>query len=157
MILLQLLKVICISYSSVLSSLKDDIKDVSVTVGEPATILCKILKRDTNYSISWKIGEEKYSCNVINGDSTNIHCSTNDTHSVLNVDNTNLLGAGMYSVQCILQQMIPSLFLEDSSFLYEFRHDITKTATLMIMNNTNDSGEYNYTSLVPVVGRVKIW
>ena len=32
-------------------------------------------------------------------DSTNIHCSTNDTHSVLNVDNTNLLGAGMYSVQ----------------------------------------------------------
>ena len=92
---------------------------------------------------------------MINGDSTNIriHCSTNDTHSVLNVDNTYLLGAGMHSVQCILQQMIPSLFLEDSSFLSEFTNDITKTATLMILNNTN-SGEY-----IPVwfpVGRGKV-
>ena len=92
----------------------------NVTIGEPATFYCSILKRDTDFNITWKIdNNEEYICDRYSTDSSdsNIFCSFNDSLSVLH---TGSLGTGTHTVQCVLQQIIPENFTSDDSFLAEF-------------------------------------
>ena len=107
---------------TVLSTLAEEIGNVSVTVGEPATFYCSILKRDTVFNITWRIDNNEYICDrysTVSSDS-NIFCSFNDSLSVLQIKDTGSLGTGTHTVQCALQQIIPENFTSDDSFLAEF-------------------------------------
>ena len=78
----------------------------------------------------WRISNVTY--NVTYDCVDGIHCSVNESHSVLHVDNTESLGPGNYTVQCKLQQILPANFTVDESFLAEFGDDIVKEGTFNI-------------------------
>ena len=94
----------------------------NVTIGEPATFYCSILKHDTDFIITWRIDNNEYICDRYSTDSSdsNIFCSFNDSLSVLQIKDTDSLGTGTHTVQCVLQQIIPENFTSDDSFLAEF-------------------------------------
>ena len=116
---------------TVLSTL---IGDVSETVGELATFYCSILKRDTDFNITWRVGNNEYICDRYSTDSSdsNIFCSFNDSLSVLQIKDTGSLGTGIHTVQCALQQIIPENFTSDGSFLAEFGDNVTREAVLTV-------------------------
>ena len=114
------------SQNAVLSTLTGEIEDVIVNNGETATFVCNILTYDTDYNIVWRIDNVTYDC----GDG--IHCSK--SHSVLQVNDTDSLETGSYSVECVLQHMISSNFTTDDSFLPEFGDDIVKEGTLHVIS-----------------------
>ena len=77
----------------VLSTLAEDVVvAVPVSVGMVATVTCKIIKEDTDFSISWRMDDQK----VCDEDTptNDITCSTNATHGVLQLENTTSLGVG---------------------------------------------------------------
>ena len=116
------------SFNAVLSTLAGKIEDVTITIGEAATFVCNILTYDTDYNIVWRISNVTYNVtyNCVDG----IHCSVNESHSVLHVDNTESLGPGSYRVLCTLRQILPANFTTDGSFLAEFGNDIVREGTL---------------------------
>ena len=117
----------------VLSTLAEEIGNVSVTVGEPATFYCGVLKRDTDFNITWRIDNNEYICdryNTVSSDS-NIFCSFNDSLSVLQIKDTGSLG-GTHTVQCVLQQIIPENFTSDGSFLAGFGDNVVMEAVLTV-------------------------
>ena len=106
-----------------------------VTLGDRATLYCNVLKQDTDFSISWRIGSDEYTCDGSHdADHTNFHCSVNATHSVLQIEYSTTLGARSHRVQCIMRQIFPQVFIEDPSFLPMFSADITRETTLVILN-----------------------
>ena len=105
-----------------------------ITVGKPATSYCGVLKRDTDFNITWRIDNTEYICdryNTVSSDS-NIFCSFNDSLSVLQIKDTGSLGTGTYTVQCVLQQIIPENFTSDGSFLAEFGDNVVREAVLTV-------------------------
>ena len=118
------------SHSAVVSTLSDDIENVSVALGEPATLSCPIMKWDTNYTIRWEFDGDEYNCDRSD---TNIYCSTTDDDvSTLHIKNTTLLGVGIYRAQCILRPNIPKKFMADCGSIPGLCDDITREATLEI-------------------------
>ena len=110
-----LLLCIILSLNTVLSTL-NEIEDASVTIGDPATFTCYAAKGDTDFSISWKVDDEVYTCDASDTSSENIHCfMMNDTVSVLRIENTTTLATMSHTVECILRHTIPTKFLEDCS------------------------------------------
>ena len=98
-----------------------------IIAGQAATFVCNILTYDTDYNIVWRIDNVTYDC----GD--DIHCSMNKSHSVLQINNTDSLEAGSYTVECVLQHMISANFTTDDSFLPEFGDDIVREGTLHVI------------------------
>ena len=94
---------------------KDAVVAVPVSVGTVATVTCKIIKEDTNFSISWRMDDQK----VCDEDTPtdDITCFTNATHSVLQLESTTSLSVGSHTVECVLEQEIDQLFRDDPSFL----------------------------------------
>ena len=119
---------------TVLSTLAEEIGNVSVTVGEPATFYCSILKHDTDFNITWRIDNNEYICDGYSTDSSdsNIFCSFNDSLSVLQIKDTDPLGAGTYTLQCALQQIIPVNFTSADSFLAGFGDNVVREAVLTV-------------------------
>ena len=118
-----------------MSALSGEIGDVSVATGEPATFVCNALKRDTDFSISWKVEGETYTCGGTDTSSDNIHCyMKNETACVLKIENTAALDIRSHSVECILQNFVPENFREDCVSLPRGSCDVTKSATLEISN-----------------------
>ena len=103
-------------YLLVLSTLAEDaVVAAPVSVGTVAVITCKIIKEDTNFSISWRMDNQ----NVCNEDTPtdDITCFTIATHGVLQLENTISLGVGSHTVECVLEQdIIDPLFRGDPSF-----------------------------------------
>ena len=130
------------SHSAVVSTLSDDIENVSVTLGEPATLSCPIMKWDTDYRIMWKLelDEDEYNCDQSD---TNIFCSTTDDDvSTLHIKNTALLGVGTHRAQCILRPDIPEEFKDDCISMPGLCDVITREATLEIrMKESSVFGE----------------
>ena len=102
----------------------------NVTIGEPATFYCSILKHDTDFITTWRIDNNEYICDGYSTDSSdsNIFCSFNDSLSVLQIKDTDFLGTGTYTVQCALQQIIPENFTSDDSFLAGFGDNVVREA-----------------------------
>ena len=121
---------------TVLSNLSNVVSPaVPVTVGDRATLHCNVLTQDTDFAISWGIGSDEYTCDRSHdADHTNIQCSVNTTHSVLQIEYSTTLGARSHRVQCIMRQIFPQEFIEDPSFLPMFSADITRETTLVILN-----------------------
>ena len=126
-----LLLCIVLSLNTVLSTL-NEIEDASVTIGDPATFTCYAAKGDTDFSISWKVDDEVYTCDASDTNSENIHCFImNDTVSVLRIDNTTTLATMSHTVECILRHTIPTKFLGDCSLLPAPQcDDVIRSATL---------------------------
>ena len=114
---------------TVLSTLAQ-IEDASVTIGDPATFTCNAERRDTGFSISWKVDEVPYTCGPSNANSDNIHCSMNEDSSELKIENTTSLGVGSYTVECILQHTIPSEFQGDCP---TYCMNVTESVTLNVV------------------------
>ena len=122
--------------STVLSALSGEIGDVSVAAGERATFVCNALKRDTNFSISWKVDGETFNCGGTDTSSDNIHCyMDNETASVLQIENTAALDVGSHAVQCILENDVLGNFREDCVSLPRGSCNVTKNATLRISSS----------------------
>ena len=121
---------------TVLSNLSNVVSPaVPVTVGDRATLHCNVLTQDTDFAISWGIGSDEYTCDRSHdADHTNIQCSVNATHSVLQIEYSTTLGARNHRVQCIMRQIFPQEFIEDPSFLPMFSADITRETSLVILN-----------------------
>ena len=114
-----------------LSTLAEDaVVAALVSVGTVATVTCKIIKEDTNFSISWRVDDQK----VCDEDTPtdDITCSTNATHGVLQLENTTSLGVGNHKVECVLEQDIDPLFIEDPSFEDEYEAVVVRSGVLEI-------------------------
>ena len=99
----------------VLSTLAEDaVVAAPVSVGTVAVVTCKIIKEDTNFSISWRVDGQNV-CDV-DMPTDDITCFTIATHGVLQLENTTSLGVGNHPVECVLEQDIDPLFIEDPSF-----------------------------------------
>ena len=115
-----------------LSTLAEDaVVAAPVSVGTVATVTCKIIKEDTNFSISWRVDDQK----VCDEDTPtdDITCSTNATHGVLQLENTTSLGVGNHKVECVLEQDIDPLFIEDPSFEDEYEAVVVRSGVLEIL------------------------
>ena len=121
-------------------------KNVSATLGQAAQITCQFLKQNSNITIIWLVNDREYSCDEpeILSDVT---CSLNDTYSVLQIENTAVLGLGAHLVQCVLQQNIPQRFLDDPSFRTEFSKNNTMSTTLTVVG----AGELCYVNKRPIL------
>ena len=64
---------------------------------------------------------------------TLFQCDIVGNASVLQIVNTNVLGAGTHEVECILQPNIHQNYTNDVSFRSKFNENITRTATLEVM------------------------
>ena len=120
---------------TVLSTLAQ-IEDASVPIGDPANFTCNAERRDTGYSISWKVDEVPYTCgpsDALDANSDNIHCSMNEDSSELKIESTTSLGVGSYTVECILQHTIPSKFQGDCP---TYCTDVTESVTLNVVAET---------------------
>ena len=117
---------------TVLSTLAQ-IEDASVAIGDPANFTCNAERRDTGFSISWKVDEVPYTCDASDASTDNIHCSMNEDSSELKIENTTSLGVESYTVECILQHTIPSEFQGDCS---TFCANVTQSATLNVVAET---------------------
>ena len=104
---------------------------VPVSVGTVATVTCKITKEDTNFSISWRVDDQK----VCDEDTPtdDITCFTIATHGVLLSENTISLGVGSHTVECVLEQDIDPLFIEDPSFEDEYEAVVIRSGVLEIL------------------------
>ena len=112
----------------VLSTLAEDaVVAAPVSVG---TVTCKIIKEDTNFSISWRMDGQK----VCDEDTPtdDITCFTNATHGVLQLENTTSLGVGNHKVECVLEQDIDPLFIEDPSFEDDYEAVVVSSGVLEI-------------------------
>ena len=126
---------------TVLSTLADDnITNISVTIGEPATFSCNFERRDTDFNIIWKVGELEYPCNNLPMDSE-FKCNKSGNAGVLQIADTTVVGAGTYIVQCILQPTIDQKYKIDPSFQPQFSENIIRTATLEVVGITSTMGE----------------
>ena len=115
----------------VLSTLAEDaVVAAPVSVGTVATVTCKIIKEDTNFSISWRVDDQK----VCDEDTPtdDITCSTNATHGVLQLENTTSLGVGNHKVECVLEQEIEPSFRGDPSFEDEYEAVVVRSGVLEI-------------------------
>ena len=118
---------------TVLSTLADDnISNITVTTGDPATFSCEFLRRDTDFNITWKIRGFEYPCDSLQKDS-GVQCYIAGNASVLQIVNTTVLGTGTHEVECILQPNIHQNYTNDVSFQSELNENITRTATLEVM------------------------
>ena len=116
----------------VLSTLAEDaVVAALVSVGTVATVTCKIIKEDTNFSISWRVDDQK----VCDEDTPtdDITCSTNATHGVLQLENTTSLGVGNHKVECVLEQEIEPSFRGDPSFEDEYEAVVVSSGVLEIL------------------------
>ena len=115
-----------------LSTLAEDaVVAVPVSVGTVAMVTCKIIKKDTNFSISWRMDGRK----VCDEDTPtdDITCFTNATHGVLQLENTTSLGVGNHTVECVLEQEIEPSFIEDPSFEDEYEAVVVRSGVLEIL------------------------
>ena len=140
---------IVLSLNTVLSTL-NEIEDASVTIGDPATFTCYAAKGDTDFSISWKVDDEVYTCDASDTSSENIHCfMMNDTVSVLRIDNTTTLATMSHTVECMLRHSIPTKFLEDCSLPPAPEcDDVIRSATLNLeptIVSTSESNTHTHT------------
>ena len=127
---------------TVLSTLADDdVNNISVTVGNTATFSCKFEKRDTNFSIIWKVGRSEYCSNNMSMIPDVIICSVKGNTSFLQITDTSVTGAGTHEVQCIFQPDIDPRYIMDPSFQSEFNNGDTRTATLEVIGITSTMGE----------------
>ena len=143
-----LLLCIVLSLNTVLSTL-NEIEDASVTIGDPATFTCYAAKGDTDFSISWKVDDEVYTCDASDTSSENIHCfMMNDTVSVLRI-NTTTLATMSHTVECILRQTIPPEFLGNCSLPPAPQcDDVIRSATLNLeptIVSTSESNTHTHT------------
>ena len=114
-----------------LSTLAEDVVvAVPVSVGMVATVTCKIIKEDTDFSISWRMDDQK----VCDEDTPtdDITCFTNATHGVLQLESTTSLSVGSHTVECVLEQEIDQLFRDDPSFLKEYEAVVVRSGVLEI-------------------------
>ena len=140
---------IVLSLNTVLSTL-NEIEDASVTIGDPATFTCYAAKGDTDFSISWKVDDEVYTCDASDTSSENIHCfMMNDTVSVLRIENTTTLATMSHTVECILRHSIPTKFLGDCSLPPAPQcDDVIRSATLNLeptIVSTSESNTHTHT------------
>ena len=113
-----------------LSTLAEDaVVAVPVFVGTVATVTCKIIKEDTNFSISWRVDDQNVCDEDEDTPTDDITCSTNATHGVLQLDNTTSLGVGSHKVECVLEQEIDPLFREDP---YDYEAVVVSSGVLEI-------------------------
>ena len=115
----------------VLSTLAEDaVVAAPVSVGTVAVVTCKIIK-DTNFSISWRVDNQ----NVCDEDTPtdDITCFTIATHGVLQLENTISLGVGSHTVECVLEQDIDPLFIEEPSFVDEYEAVVVRSGVLEIL------------------------
>ena len=118
---------------SVLSYLADKtIPDMSVVSGTPANFTCNFIKQDTDFTILWTIDGTEIACNAMRTDS-NVQCTTlnDEEESVLEIENTILLGVGRHDVQCVMRHMITDEYRNDESF--RVGDNFTATAMLEIL------------------------
>ena len=116
----------------VLSTLAEDaVVAAPVSVGTVAVVTCEIIKEDTNFSISWRVDNQ----NVCDEDTPtdDITCFTIATHGVLQLENTISLGVGSHTVECVLEQDIDPLFIEDPSFVDEYEAVVVRSGVLEIL------------------------
>ena len=120
------------SLSNTVLSTLNEIEDASVTIGDPATFTCYAAKGDTDFSISWKVDDEVYTCDASDTNSESIHCfMMNDTVSVLRIENATTLATMSHTVECILRHTIPTKFLGDCSLPPAPQcDDVIRSATL---------------------------
>ena len=117
-----------------MSTLGDDIENVSVALDQPTTLCCPIMKWDTDYTITWKLDKDVYNCNQSDANNENIFCSTTDDDvSTLHIKNTALLDTRAHRVQCILRPDIPEEFKDDCISMPGLCDVVTREATLEIM------------------------
>ena len=90
------------------------------------------MKWDTNYTITWKFDRDVYDCDQ--SDNEDICYTTDDDVSTLHIQNTTLLGVGIYRAQCILRPNIPEKFMADCGSILGLCDNVTREATLEIRN-----------------------
>ena len=116
----------------------DDLQDVSVNSGETANFTCQFTKGDSNdVTTYWLVADVRYNCDISESDP--IRCSTNETTSVLQIDDTTLFNNS--EVQCKVQ--LPAEYINDESFLVEFNEEITRKATLTVLPAPSSEFIYN--------------
>ena len=134
----------------VLSTLAQ-IEDASVAIGDPANFTCNAERRDTGFSISWKVDGRSYTCDASDANSEDNHCFTNDTLSVLRIQDTTSLGTGSHTVECILDHSIPPEFENDCSLLPDPQcDDVIRSATLNLeptIVSTSESNTHTHTHI----------
>ena len=124
------------------STLDGNIENVSVALGQPATLSCPIMKWDTDHTITWKLDKEVYNCDQFDVNNEGIYCSTTDDVSRLHIINTALLDVGTHITQCTLHPNIPEKFMADCGSIPGLCDDVTREATLEIrMKESSVSGE----------------
>ena len=116
----------------------DSPNSVLVTIGEPAHFSCRVSDGDTNFTIIWKVGGHEYYCDEPEVDA-DIECEMNGCVSMLQIQNTPLLGVGTHEVQCIFQPNIHQNYINDPSFVLQFNQNTTKNITLEILNSDTTS------------------
>ena len=118
-----------------LSTLAEDaVVAAPVFVGTVAVVTCKIIKEDTNFSISWRVDNQNVCDEDEDTPTDDITCSTNATHGVLQLENTISLGVGSHTVECVLEQDIDPLFIEDPSFEDEYEAVVVRSGVLEILS-----------------------
>lgn len=100
-----------------LVGIAESVLDVEISQGDSVEMKCQLSNNETNVSIYWVLDEVEYNCRasseielIDNG------CYSSGLISYLLLRDTKSLSVGYHPVQCIVQQNLSSLFVNDPSF-----------------------------------------
>ena len=135
-----------------LATVEGEIENVSISRGESAEFICKFSKGDVDINITWSVGDMEFDeCGSTEDDIApeNNWCYTNDTHSVLLLQDTNEFDTRPYPVQCVLQQNITEDFMKDPTFQNRF-NTLTSSSYLFGENYITSLYIFYFMGLKPV-------
>lgn len=117
----------------VLVTIIGEVENATIQQGESARFKCQITDKSDRATVFWMVDNTQYNCTAISeGQVDRNGCYTSDTTTnILLLRDTKSLAVEEHQVQCIVEQNLPSMFLQDESFEEGF-NSVAKSGTLKI-------------------------
>ena len=117
---------------SVLVVIVGEIANVTVKQGKSAEFKCEIANENNDFSVYWTVGEERYNCTSTSESQVARNgCYSSGSVSFLLLHDTLSYEAKVHTVQCAVEQNLPTWFVDDPSFDESYSR-VTKSGTLTI-------------------------
>ena len=112
-----------LSLSAVLARILKDIENETIAKGEIVELKCEISnEQNSNISVHWLLDKNQYSCMASSSsDITSNGCYVTDSISYLLLRDTKSLSTGSHTVECVVEQNLPTLYTNDTSFDSSFK------------------------------------
>ena len=134
---------------SVLVVIVGEIANVTVEQGKSTEFKCEIANENNDFSVYWTVGEERYNCTSTSESQVARNgCYSSGSVSFLLLRDTLSYGAKVHTVQCAVEQNLPSRFVDDPSFEPDSYSRVTKSGTLSIQPLPHSVGGPGKTRIV---------